>query len=517
MKKNIISAEKRIKNKSYDFLINNIPELLPLVSEFKKIIELTVLKTTGHFADPKLYPLPKDKNSLENLLYKRLKRLDCKQRETAIKIFHSKQKNPKDDLYKSFKASGLLEHLHNDETVFYPSKMFNNKNLSIQKNPTVTFFNTMGNNQGANYNFYPLYDKMALRIHQVTCIDETDIESNSDEISLSSIITQAEYVRKEFPGGRVDVTPSSIIFRKPSIKLGEGIGDGRKLLPAQEPWYYHIYDIWNPSGYNGMPNKYLACTFFLSEIDNGGFDEFIEDALKIITKEVTEVLADYAARRIASNISKGIFEETIGTVLGSVIGAIATLLLFQFIDLLIEWWEDDVFPPKTAEIIVPSFDPFMELKGIYTNLRHFDFDGMGGKYMLEYSWHLLPSQPQYDPTMTGPGYSQTTEALVRGATIFPNVFYDGEGKFLKPGSYSLKSKYFSTPISGSNGNNLLSSGKFDKAVDSIKIDDGYAVFAYKTPDYTGTALKLFSDTPVLNDDWRDNISSLIVFQLGGLF
>ncbi len=510
--RNKFTVNQKSKGSSaYATLANEYPEFLPLAADLKKSLEFTMLKVTGSIMEPENYPNPYS-GVLEKLLYERLTNMNDRKRDYASHIFLAKRKDieiRRESPKFAQKNSDWLERLYDDRSMFKLPRFMDEHDMLHTHDPRLQFFETRDNSNGFDWGVgnRPYYDKIALRIHRIVCVDETNIESDSDTIALSANIIEGEVIKHRKNDGSMSYIPYQNTFSKPIVAIGQGIGDGWEMIPNPNPWYYHVFDLYGASGEEGLP-KYRCCNFLLAEMDNGGFSEFVEKALKTITTIVTEAIAAYVGKKLAEEIAKGFFASALGSLIGGAIGALAVYLLYEFIDLLIEWWKDDVFPPQSADITIFSYEPSLKINGIYSELKHCTFEGHGGTYRLEYSWQWLTNGRV--PSLTDET-STTPDKPVRGATIFSNVMFDGTNKFLKPGSYSLAQK--SLPHGRLALPPLLSSGYLDNEVDSIKIDPGIAVFAYKTPDFTGEPLVLYNDATWLDDNWRDEISSITVVDL----
>lgn len=511
MKNNIQSKNKLQSESSYQFLVKNYPQLIPLADELKKRIEISVLKATGHILEPDQYATP-NVDTLEHILIGRLHKISSTKKEFASINFYARRKTLElKTLNLKFKKrnASILEYLQNNKSAFELNHL---SNVSAMKKPSITYFETKGVNDGFYTGFHPNYDKLGLRIHNLHCIDETNgffgAESNGDEIALSAIILETETVKHTLSDGSINNIPYKNVFQKPITLIGNGIGDGRIITPTPSPWYYHTFNIWNPSGNDGLP-KYRSCQFILSELDNGGFNDFMESAFN----KIAEVVTGEIVRQITVEAIKYVVLPALGAYIGAGVGAIVGFLAGHLITLLVEIWEDDILHGPPASVIIPGFDPFLgpNRNEFFSEILYLQFEGAGGRYQIDYSWQLMASEHQQYPSFTGPGYVNKDETS-KGATIFTDVLFSGHGKFLKKGSYILKKdfviRYDTSP------QDFL--GTYDENIDSIKIDSGIAVFAYKTPDFSDIPLILTSDVKWFDDSWRDSISSIKVVDISNL-
>ena len=501
-----------------DAFFNDYPELMPLAEELKKGLELAFMKTTGHFVDPAAYPLPENKESLEWLLAQRFQTLTETKKQMATNTFQAKRLNldlEKNERYATFLQKDILANLHKPISVFNPGSLMEQVKIAKVASPKVGYFQTQSGTIALN-DYLPPYDKITLQVHSITCADETNIESDSDHIALSCLFAQVDVPFEILPDNSIKFDQGYYRDeRSPIYEIGQNIGDGFVWYPTPYPWNIHTYDIWSPFKHLKVV-KTVICTFTLAELDNGGFNDFIEKIFKAIASGIAAGIAHYAGTIIYNLAIKYIGEilaNVVGGILGGAIGALALYLLVEFVDMLVEWWKDDVFPIATINQTIPAGDqfltPFLE-HGLATDLKYVSFEGFGGLYELAYSWQLLHS------TNMGPSFtdSPARPETPHGVSIFTDVYFAGDSIFLKEGTYSLKGNIRQHPLIGAGSS--LKAGTFDLNIDSIKLDEGFVVFAFKSADCTGDFIMYDKDMPYLSDDWRDQISSVVVTRLNGL-
>ncbi len=342
-------------------LYEQFPELLPMLDEMIGAIELTFFKVTAHFEDPGSFPLADfHEGSLEMLLAKRFEALNDVNRSVALTNIKCKKQNLailKEEKYAKLIKAGVFDKLTSAEPVFESAaklfaKLGNDFRAKIVPGVLPPIESMLDH-------FHPELDKIALRIHRIRCIDETNIESRSDSIDLASVVVRHD----------------GLTTKIPPVRIGNNIGDGNSFNYGS--WYYAIYDLWNPNKFQGFP-KVCSCTFILSESDNGGLPEIIQSIYEKISGEVAKAVGALVGSSVGS------FAGPIGTAVGAAVGYILGTLFSLFK----QWWEDDVFPPYTASVSIPSFDARWG-NSTSSSVGICYFDGHGGRYSLEYSWQFL--------------------------------------------------------------------------------------------------------------------------------
>jgi hypothetical protein len=198
---------------------------------------------------------------------------------------------------------------------------------------------------------------LSVRLRAVVCADETDgflgSEAGHDEIALGGV--------------SVDETGDSKKVSAFTVGTNFDDGDVKVYNPPKEFCSFSITEGQH------WPKPYVV-TFYLAELDNGGFPGFL--------KEVLDQVKTYLLTFVGSAIGTALGP------LGNVIGAAVGLILDLFINWLIAIWEDDIFPPITVYANISSphhkFASGTQTSGVkkYWTKAH------GGKYWLHFDWHL---------------------------------------------------------------------------------------------------------------------------------
>lgn len=472
-------TRKKYNQDSSQYLVENAAQFMPLLSELEKVMEIAVLKATGQLIDPAMYPMPVTEiPALEHLILPRLLSLSQQKKEIAISNFASRIKKINilsDADYSGLYSYGVMESLNKPVPVFETAKEL----LSVKANNLGQYLNTQYAAQALQTHTMSDSNGMqvSLRIHKIKCVDETDPETGDDEISLAATIVE--------PNGNTRKIEPIL------IRDDFDTGEERVYEPA---WNFFTYNLWERFDTAPFP-RYCGCLFILSELDNGGLPEKVEEIYTFLRDAVVAALGRYAGGAIIS----GVFAGPLGIVIGIAVG----YLLDKLFDLFKEIWEDDMFPPQNIDKYFK--DKYSNFDGsFFTPVSTCVIQGFGGIYTIDYSWQMKGILETIHGL--GDGWEPAPETL-SGAIIYKNTYYDGDSKFLAPGKYSLGGRLqrmrYQLP------------SPFDNDIDSIKVGKGYYATLYKTDDYTGDSIEIYYDTPTpyFNDDWRDQVSSIIVGRL----
>lgn len=346
-------------------LYEQASELLPLIEEMSRVLDLTFFKVTAHFADSKSFPLANfHEGSLEMLLAKRFEELSDLKKKVAITNIKCKRRSLellKEEKYSNLVNAGVFEKLTLEEPIFESAtKLFTKIGESFKTRIVPGVVPPL---ESIVEHLHPDLDKIALRIHRIRCIDETNIESTSDSIALASVIVQPN-------GTTTQIAP---------VKIGDNIGDGREFNYGS--WYYAIYDLWNPDKFQGFP-KLCQCTFILSELDNGGLPEIVQTIYEKIQGAVVAAIGAAVGGTIGGAVG------SLAGPIGAAVGAAVGVILGKLFQLFKEWWEDDLFPPVTVGAMITSFDGRWGGSTISPQFSCY-FEALGGLYRIDYSWQFV--------------------------------------------------------------------------------------------------------------------------------
>jgi hypothetical protein len=120
-----------------------------------------------------------------------------------------------------------------------------------------------------------------------------------------------------------------------------------------------------------------------AEIDNGGFPDF---ATQMYEKAKVLVTA-YVAKAVGAW-----FGGALGAVIGAAVGKIVGWVMDKLFDLLVRWWEDDMFTPytSTAKVLGLTADFKGKVGGTaVTSPRRLVWKQHGAEYEFHYEWVLV--------------------------------------------------------------------------------------------------------------------------------
>jgi hypothetical protein len=201
---------------------------------------------------------------------------------------------------------------------------------------------------------------LELRIHKVQCLDETNgflgSEWGEDEIYLG--------------GTTVDETGD--IKKVSSFKVGDFDDDDVKTYSP--PKQFTTFSLREGTTWP----KYYWVTLVLAEVDMGGLNDFVNTLLKKIKDEAVSALA-------AATGVRGL----LGGAVGAATAAVVTFVLGKIVDWLTSWWNDEIFPPVTVSISIPSFNARWSSGQTDSPQHWIRWWGYGGEYKLWYDWRLF--------------------------------------------------------------------------------------------------------------------------------
>jgi hypothetical protein len=228
------------------------------------------------------------------------------------------------------------------------------------------------------------YSAVALRLHRMFCVEETD-GPGSDEIKLAGIATAPNGATRKIGPIMVSNDFDTGDFREFGLVFDPG-----KVPPLVDhgPTHFAAFkyadDIVQVPGKGGVKVKWprtYTVTFLLAEIDNGGFPEFIQDLYERVKGE--------AAKVIVAAILAGV-GGIIGNVVGAAVGALVGWIIGELWEVIVQWWEDDVFVPITvATTRLHQFHQYVNNTSKDSANQVVWWKGHGGHYRLEFDWIVI--------------------------------------------------------------------------------------------------------------------------------
>jgi hypothetical protein len=344
------------------------PELRPIADRALAMLELAAKKAVAHDASPKKYPMPAGKNELEHILYQRLRQRPVATRKrSAAQVMPTLRPGPSAALaglgtstvdLTSTRPVAAQVGTPAPKAGFKPEAILASVGQVMAAVPTRAIITP--------------YTGVELRIHKVVCRSETN-EWGSDEFDLAGISIDATGDTRPIPrfrvssdfdsGEQVKYSPQPKLFARFPFASDNTITVNGKTKTVGWPRTYHV-------------------TFLPAEIDNGGFPEFAnklyQKARDQVTKWVAEAVAAYTG-------------GAAGAIIGVAVGKIVGYAMDRLFDLLVRWWEDDMFIPltSTAKLTGASADFKGKVGGTATTSpRMLWWKQHGGHYEVHYDWRL---------------------------------------------------------------------------------------------------------------------------------
>jgi len=213
----------------------------------------------------------------------------------------------------------------------------------------------------------PTFTKLMLRLHKVTCVDETSpgpwsgSESGTDKIDC----------------GISSIDAVGHVHAIPRFHVGEFERDGVVKTYGQLKTLVTFDLSEGPS----WPKTYTAVVI-LSEARMGNFPEFLNQLTERLQSSVTE----YAVA--AAGVPSG---EPIGAVLSLLIKEAVALALVETLKFILGLWRDGFLPQQLAIRIPSASIKFLRPRSSPANHsldRMATFTFAGGKYTVRYDWLL---------------------------------------------------------------------------------------------------------------------------------
>ena len=225
----------------------------------------------------------------------------------------------------------------------------------------------------------PAVTALGFYLTEVRCIDETDPEIGTDEISVGGLaIDEGGNTRKfgPFPVSQNFVENAGTVVYP---NVGQQLSAVRFPLPGQAMVSF------DPGPVGHWPQNY-AVILTLAEVDDGGFADFLNDAWHQVAPTIKQLIENAVA-------AAGAVFGAIGAFVGKVLGKILAWLADVFVGWIIDWFKDDLSAPGTALVALNSADgaSYFNSNG-WTNFDtpegQFDFKWAGGEYTARCRWQV---------------------------------------------------------------------------------------------------------------------------------
>lgn len=336
------------------------PDLAKLMQPIYAKWETAILRVAAAHANPGTVLIPNKRGTPEALLQARFSALDAARQQRA-------GQRATEQL--AFKKRLTRNGRFIDMSPFTDTNSVDDRVLAPPKQPTPRQMQSIAARHLSELGLPgqdavgPLFGSKTLRLElvRVVCIDETNgflgTEVGKDEIYITGVA--------------LDGTTN--IGQIGPTKVGN-FDDGTTIdtqLPAAAKNLF-AFDL---TGTTTYPRLFFA-TLILVEKDAGNLNQTIKDIINKIAKEAIDKIVALIGAAIGSG----------GGPLGALIGLAVGWLVGKIVAKLIAIWEDDLFTPRTLEVVIPDANA--------TSLPSQVFHARGpGEYALRYQWKLLKSRP----------------------------------------------------------------------------------------------------------------------------
>ncbi len=341
------------------------PQVRKVAMRVVKEVELAIEKTVAHKAEPANFPMPQQPDSVERIIQSRFQRLKPEQQQLAVARIMPRVKAAK---AKREKAFGDLHNVNlgaatpvAEQVSKLPFPQALKLSTPALQNITDIHGQIVRVNPGG---LVPQQttNKLELRLHRVRCVDETGSglfgEVGKDEIALW--------------GTTVD--ESGDTKKVPEFAVGSfNDGDVKTFSPPRR------FTMFSLSEGTAFPKSYFV-TLVLAEKDlSGGLADFLNRLLEKVRERVIAALS--AALGAAIGASGGPVGALIGAAVGFVVGKV--------FDLLKSLFADDIFPPRTISVAIPSLTHRFTGGKTDSPEAIARFVGHDGTYDVTYDWRVF--------------------------------------------------------------------------------------------------------------------------------
>jgi len=320
--------------------------------------ELAAEKVAAHHHQPKAFLLPKDAKALESILQARFTTLPEQHKAQAATKAQARLAQPAGVRNTKLGPLGAInlgsaEPIETQmKKVVLPKVKLTIKELAAAVNAPAAAAPTTAT----------AFRQVEFRIHRVRCIDETNgflgSEAGADEIALA--------------GTEVDESGDT---RKISEFKVRNFGDDGDIKTYSPPKRFTFFNLGEGTKF---PKSYFV-TLVLAEKDMGGLSDFVQKLLDWVKDKVITALTAALGTAIGAS----------GGPVGAIIGAAVGYCVGKVFEIFKSVWEDDVFPPVTARLDVPSATHRFTGGKVDSAEGVATFSGHGGKYDLTYDWRLF--------------------------------------------------------------------------------------------------------------------------------
>ncbi len=345
------------------------PELRPIAERALAVFELAAKKAIAHEAAPKLYPLPAGSGHPEQIMYARLRQRPNDKRARAAKQVMPTLSGGVTPAIPGLGAGRGID-LRNPAPI---ADQVDQLAPTLALKPEALLAGWVDGPAGAPKAAAAVapFTKVELRLHKVVCVSESD-EWGSDELDLAGLSIDATGDTRKLARFRVHSdfdTGEKVVYNPPKVFASFPFAPDNTIT------------INGKTKTTGWPRSYYV-TFMPAEIDNGGFPDFAsalyEKAKVIVTAYIAKAVGAY-------------FGGAVGAVIGAAVGKLVGWVMDKLFDVLVSWWEDDMFVPltSTAKVLGPTVDFKGKVGGsAVTSQRMLWWKQHGAHLEFHYEWGL---------------------------------------------------------------------------------------------------------------------------------
>ncbi|MEV6305755.1 hypothetical protein AB0M02_40500 [Actinoplanes sp. NPDC051861] len=317
------------------------PAMKALTDRVATAVNAAATKATANMFEPARYPLPKQATSLEQVLRTGIQKLPAaarpKSKTNVLALVGNKAA-----WKKQFGGIDLGSAVAVDEQLAATAEPLDLSSLQIAEDDTMSV--------DAMAAATPVNRELALRIHRVTCKDETS-EIGKDEIYLGGTSVDENADTKTVKAFKVD-----------SFSTGKK----KVYTPPRQFTFFNVRE-----GGAKFPKTYTVVLVMI-EHDMGDLAGFLN--------KLADAVRDRLRQELVKLGTKGPIEALIALGLSIVMDKV-----FGWLKSL---WGDEVFNPRTLSVKLPTAThrfPGNSLDSPEGTLR---YKGHGGEYEVVYDWQL---------------------------------------------------------------------------------------------------------------------------------
>lgn len=321
-----------------------------------RVARLAAEKAVAHTAQAATYKMAPETTSLEHLFLSRFQRLSAARQQAATARVMGELRTP------TAARTAFLGALATVNLAAPKAVALQARRLVTRGAITLPGRITMPPTPPAG----PKPTTLELRVHRVTCVDETGGgwggEWGDDEIDFAATI----------------IDENADVEKVPRVHVADFAKDGdiKQYAPPMRALTFDLRE-----GGDSWPKSYFA-VLVLAERDQGDFPEWLNSLVTQLRGEVAEYLITAGGAAIGS------LGGPVGTALGAVIGEAVNYCLDKVLDYLRAWWGDDVFPPVTVSVEIPSANATWNGKSDSPEAVAV-FAGHDGRYDVTYDWRAF--------------------------------------------------------------------------------------------------------------------------------